>query len=272
MFGCSSSISVCRVRPRSSRSAHPSPPPPARSFRSGTFSGPHSYQHSRMASNARCLACLALIALVGCSDETDRTTPEAAGSPTVEIAGVTLVRPEPEVRDQCRSLAERVGYPLLCPRLLPQYATPYWGRPTGNDEFFQPGIGRLRRWVWLSVNLGIAPSRMTISSSPPHRPGSTRDISSSRQSHTPRSPSTRRAAPGSGDVRRSGSTSVEAKASTSATPSWSGQSEDARTVSASTAKAKKAASLASPLRGVSHSHPSPPPPSRKPSRPGPAWN
>jgi hypothetical protein len=122
-----------------------------------------------MASSTRCLACLALIALVGCSDETNRTTPEAAGSPTVEIAGVTLVRPEPEVRDQCRSLAERVGYPLPCPRLLPQYATPYWGRPTGNDQFFQPGIGRLRRWVWLSVNFVHRPEsddHLVISAAP----------------------------------------------------------------------------------------------------------
>jgi hypothetical protein len=105
-----------------------------------------------MASIARCLVCLALIALVGCSDEDDRKTPETARSPPVEIAGLTLVRPEQEVRDQCRSLAERVGYPLPCPRLLPQYATPYWGRPNGNSEFFQSGADDLQRWVWLSVN------------------------------------------------------------------------------------------------------------------------
>jgi hypothetical protein len=122
-----------------------------------------------MASNARCLVCLALIALVGCSGERDRTTPEAARSPTVEIAGVTLVRPEQEVGDECRSLAERVDYPLPCPRLLPQYATPYWGRPTGNDKFFQPGIGPLRRWVWLSVNFVHRPEaddHLVISAAP----------------------------------------------------------------------------------------------------------
>jgi hypothetical protein len=110
-----------------------------------------------MASVTRCLVCLTLIALVGCSGEDGRKTPEAARSPTLEIGGVTLVRPEQEVRDQCRSLAERVGYPLPCPRLLPQYSTPYWGRPTGNSEFFQTSVDHLQRWVWLSVNF-VRPS------------------------------------------------------------------------------------------------------------------
>jgi hypothetical protein len=87
----------------------------------------------------------------------------------VEIAGVRLVGAEQGVRDQCRSLAERVGYPLPCPRLLPEDATPYWGQPSGSDRFFQSGTARLRRWAWLSVNFVHRPEsddHLVISAAP----------------------------------------------------------------------------------------------------------
>ena len=51
----------------------------------------------------------------------------------------------------------------------PRICDPYWGRPTGNNEFFQAGIETLRRWVWLSVNFVHRPAsddHLVISAAP----------------------------------------------------------------------------------------------------------
>jgi hypothetical protein len=125
-----------------------------------------------MASKRLYFGCAAAMALAAasCSGEAPRgPSQEPKLSPTVEIAGVTLVPAEQEVRRECLSLTRRVGYSVPCPRLLPQSATPYWGRPTGNNEFFQAGIEALRRWVWLSVNFGHRPEsddHLVISAAP----------------------------------------------------------------------------------------------------------
>jgi hypothetical protein len=99
-------------------------------------------------------ACAVIaLAATACSSEAPRgPDKEPTLSPSVRVAGVTLVPAEQEVRRECLGLTRRVGYSVPCPRLLPESATPYWGQPTGNNEFFQAGIETLRRWVWLSVN------------------------------------------------------------------------------------------------------------------------
>jgi hypothetical protein len=124
-----------------------------------------------MAPNVLFVASAAAIALTAsCSSEAPQGPNREPKRPfAVEVAGVTLVRAEPEVRRECLSLTRRVGYSVPCPRLLPEYATPYWGRPTGSDEFFQEGIETLRRWVWLSVNFVHRPEvddHLVISAAP----------------------------------------------------------------------------------------------------------
>lgn len=111
-------------------------------------------------------AAVALAASCSISPGSQRGTET---TPLVEVAGVALVPADEEVHRECLALSRQVGYSLPCPRMLPEYATPYWGRPTGINEFFQAGNGSLRRWVWLSVNFVHRPEtddHLVISAAP----------------------------------------------------------------------------------------------------------
>jgi hypothetical protein len=124
-----------------------------------------------MATKVPHFICLAVVTLTtACSHEAPRArNPKAVRPASVEIAGIKLVRAETAVGRECLDLARRVGYPLPCPRLLPEYATPYWGRPTGNNQFFQAGRAALRGWVTLSVNFVHSPEtddHLVISAAP----------------------------------------------------------------------------------------------------------
>jgi hypothetical protein len=75
------------------------------------------------ARDGRCLvlraAMIALLSGLGCTAPSNDRTPVASSSP--DVGGITLLKPKPEILHFCQRAANRLGWPVPCPSLLPAH-------------------------------------------------------------------------------------------------------------------------------------------------------
>jgi hypothetical protein len=109
--------------------------------------------------------------MASCSGEELEAAPT---SPSSARSDIHFVQAPHEIQGQCRRTAKRLGYPVPCPRLLPDNSTP---TPIDDpalrelpyaDEYVRPGFRGYRRWMFLTVEFPTATreGHLVISASP----------------------------------------------------------------------------------------------------------
>jgi hypothetical protein len=160
----------------------------------------------------------------------------------IEIIGPNEVElvPAPELlAAQCRRAAQRLGYAIPCPGLLPKgsrptsVTDPALSKLPFADDYMRPGFRGYRQWAFLSVEFRARPAKATSSSRPPHAPSPHFASCHSGPRHTTGSPSGDRCGCEIGR-RESTAFSSATAASSSVTPSSSGRRRATRMELAST--------------------------------------
>ena len=135
-----------------------------------------------------CVAGIFFLVISGCGAPagSSRSGPPSPGERTTsgpktrthgggqeKVAGVLFEPADASVRRQCRRTAATVGYPIFCPRMVPEpnFPTSFGCRPTGGaEDLVGAGCRAFRRWQVTSIDyIGERSEGHGVVQAAPHR-------------------------------------------------------------------------------------------------------